>query len=238
MPLTPKQMTMLANAADGIANAVSKQHELADYEHDVISTEYLLTAFIAEVMMGHHPGRVRVEVPTKVFTHNIFLRHPQGYWLRQRGGKPKVRGGRIDVVVSHDQSFFRPSFMVEAKIRVRHFNHVRDDVFRFVQLLRLCRADRAIDLFGASVFVLRQEGATAVLIRARLEKLVKKIETQVGAFQLLHPKLEILFHRFDRLENYSEPRPEYLEEAGSQPIDVLDGSISLPAAVTVRRRDD
>ncbi|MFT8896946.1 MAG: hypothetical protein ABF968_08310 [Acetobacter sp.] len=233
MPLTAAQTTLLDAMIDGASKALTLQHAMMDYEHDHVETEYLITTKVAEELVEANTGRIRVEHPTKKL-RSVLLRDKR---YGKGSGKipvPKIRSGRIDVVVFNDTSAIIPNSMCEAKIKVRSFKSIEKDAVRFVNILRLLDAGKTPELFGVCLFPLVEAGTDLSKMRDKLQKRIQKIKAGISTFNTLHPLVETDFYDVKITE--FPPTKELIDEGDPASGYITMRYLTHLAAVTVVRR--
>lgn len=233
MPLTTAQNTLLDDMISGASEALTLQHAMMDYEHDHVETEYLITTKVAEKLVVGNTGRVRVEHPTKKL-RGVLLRDKRYGNGPGKIPEPKIRSGRIDVVVFNDTSAMIPNSMCEAKIKVRTFKSIEKDAVRFANILRLLDVSKTSELFGVCLFPLVESGTDLSKMKGKLQKRIQKIKASISTFNTLHPSVQADF-RDVKITEFS-PTNELIDEEDPASGYITTGYLTHLAAVTVVRR--
>lgn len=230
MPLTASQKAYINQSFVGLRNAILLQLQLADFSHDRLATEYLVTTKVIEELLQHHAGRVEAERKTRELFNLISVGSGQ-----RRTAPAGIRSGRIDAIVFSSTNKLIPEFFAEMKIRVTSLGSVKKDLERIAKLIRVLDPSTTPQLLGASVFPFTAEGNTLLEIKCKVLKFVLEMKKQVRAFNAVQPGVVVRLH-LDKIALFT-PQPDEIcfedgscVQAGLQP-----GYSTIGVAVSVAR---
>jgi hypothetical protein len=167
---------------DGVVELKNLMARLTEYHGGPTATEYLLTGDIARALVERQIDGVAVECPYKRLL---------SLW-NSVAPVPNFRGARADIAVVNFTD--PPTAVIEIKIRVTRFRHIKNDVLRVVRLLNAIKPALRKRTIGLVVFQIsvraRLNWYSAERVLSKAVEIEARMQNELNSFWARHPDYE------------------------------------------------